>query len=48
MAKLKNTGIARRDFLRNAAAGAAALAAAPTTPTKQPMPERGASPPPAM
>jgi thiamine pyrophosphate-dependent acetolactate synthase large subunit-like protein len=48
MAELKNTGIARRDFLRSAAAGAAALAASPTTPKKQPAPERGASPPPAM
>jgi acetolactate synthase I/II/III large subunit len=48
MAKLKNNGIPRRDFLRNAAAGAAALAAAPTVPAKQPAPERGATPPPAM
>jgi acetolactate synthase-1/2/3 large subunit len=48
MAKQKNNGIPRRDFLRNAAAGAAALAAAPTVPAKQPAPERGATPPPAM
>ena len=48
MAKLKNNGIPRRDFLRNAAAGAAALATIPTAPAKQPVPERGATPPPAM
>jgi acetolactate synthase-1/2/3 large subunit len=48
MAKQKNKGIPRRDFLRNAAAGAAALAAAPTVPAKRPVPERGATPPPAM
>jgi acetolactate synthase-1/2/3 large subunit len=48
MAKTKRNGIPRRDFLRNAAAGAAALAAAPTVPTKQPLPERGANTPPAM
>src|SRR5258708_15430565 len=48
MAKLKNNGIPRRDFLRNAAAGAAALAAPPTLPAKQPTPERGATTPPAM
>jgi thiamine pyrophosphate-dependent acetolactate synthase large subunit-like protein len=48
MAKPKNNGIPRRDFLRNAAAGAAALAAAPGTPAKQPAPERGSAPPPAM
>ncbi len=48
MAKQKNNGIPRRDFLRNAAAGAAALAAAPTLPAKQPAPERGTTPPPAM
>jgi cytochrome c len=35
MAKLKNNGIPRRDFLRNADAGAAALAATPSTPAKQ-------------
>jgi thiamine pyrophosphate-dependent acetolactate synthase large subunit-like protein len=48
MAKQKNNGIPRRDFLRNAAAGAAALAAAPAIPTKQPPPERGATTPPAL
>jgi len=48
MAKQKNNGIPRRDFLRNAAAGAAALAAAPTLPAKQPVPERGSTQPPAM
>jgi hypothetical protein len=32
MAKIKNNGIPRRDFLRNAAAGAAALAATPNVP----------------
>jgi len=48
MAKIKNNGIPRRDFLRNAAAGAAALAATPAVPAKQPPPERGATPPPAM
>ena len=48
MAKQKNNGIPRRDFLRNAAAGAAALAATPTLPAKQPTPERGATTPPAM
>jgi len=48
MAKQKNNGIPRRDFLRNAAAGAAALAATPTLPAKQPVPERGSTQPPAM
>jgi len=48
MAKIKNNGIPRRDFLRSAAAGAAALAATPTLPAKQPPPERGSIPPPAM
>jgi len=48
MAKLKNNGIPRRDFLRNAAAGAAALAATPSLPAKRPLPERGATTPPAM
>jgi acetolactate synthase-1/2/3 large subunit len=48
MAKQKNKGIPRRDFLRNAAAGAAALAAAPAVPAKQPVPGRGATPLPAM
>jgi acetolactate synthase I/II/III large subunit len=47
MAKPKINGIPRRDFLRNAAAGAAALAAAPAVPAKQP-PERGATSPPTM
>src|SRR5260370_42006391 len=46
--KLKNNGIPRRDFLRNAAAGAAALATVPTAPAIQPVPERGATPPPSM
>jgi hypothetical protein len=36
MAKQKNKGIRRRNFLRSAAAGAAALAATPTLPGKQP------------
>src|ERR1700757_4492253 len=48
MAKQKNSGIPRRDFLRNAAAGAAALAAVPTVPAKQPLPKRGSTPPPLM
>ncbi|HXC46865.1 MAG TPA: thiamine pyrophosphate-binding protein [Candidatus Sulfotelmatobacter sp.] len=48
MAKTKNNGIPRRDFLRNAAVGAAALAAAPALPAKQPVPERCVTPPPAM
>jgi len=48
MAKQKNNGIPRRDFLRTAAAGAAALAATPTLPAKQPVPERGSTQPPAM
>ena len=46
MAKQKNNGIPRRDFLRHAAAGAAVLATVPTTSPKQPLPERGATPPP--
>jgi thiamine pyrophosphate-dependent acetolactate synthase large subunit-like protein len=45
MAKQKKNGIPRRDFLRNAAAGAAALAAVPCAPAKLPPPERGAIPP---
>jgi acetolactate synthase-1/2/3 large subunit len=48
MAKQKNNGIPRRDFLRNAAAGAAALAAVRTVPAKQPASERGATPRPPM
>jgi len=44
----KNNGIPRRDFLRNAAAGAAALAATPALPATQPVPERGATSPPAL
>lgn len=48
MAKSKNNEINRRDFLRNAAAGAAVLATTPNAPGKQPVPERGAAPPPAM
>jgi len=48
MEKPRNNGIPRRDFLRNAAAGAAALAAAPTLPAKPPVPERGSTQPPAM
>src|SRR6266481_8501893 len=48
MAKQNNNGIPRRDFLRNAAAGAAALAAAPGASAKLPPPERGAIPPPPM
>ena len=48
MAKPKNIEIDRRAFLKNAAAGAAVLAATPGAPGKQPAPERGATPPPAM
>ena len=48
MEKPRNNGIPRRDFLRSAAAGAAALAATPTLPAKQPVPERGSTQPPAM
>ena len=48
MEKPRNNGIPRRDFLRSAAAGAAALAATPTLPTKQPVPERGSTQPLAM
>ena len=48
MAKPKNNGIPRRDFLRSAAAGAAAIAAAPGIPAKHPLPERGPTPPPTM
>jgi len=48
MAKQKNNGIPRRDFLRNAAAGAAALAATPALPATQPVSERGATSPPAL
>src|SRR5258708_8515694 len=48
MEKPRNNGIPRRDFLRSAAAGAAALAATPTLPTKQPVPERGSTQPPAV
>ena len=48
MEKPKNNGIPRRDFLRSAAAGAAALAATPTLPAKQPVPERGSTQPPAV
>src|SRR5690348_18392818 len=46
MAKPKNNGIPRRDFLRSAAAGAAALAAAPAVPAKHPVAERGSTAPP--
>src|SRR5579863_5281810 len=46
MTKPKNNGIPRRDFLRNAAAGAAALATVPSTPGALPQPMRGAIPPP--
>jgi thiamine pyrophosphate-dependent acetolactate synthase large subunit-like protein len=48
MAKPQINGIPRRDFLRNAAAGAAALAAAPALPAIQPLPERAATTPPAI
>ena len=48
MEKPRNNGIPRRDFLRNAAAGAAAFAATPTLPAKPPAPERGSTQPPAM
>ena len=46
MAKPKSSGIPRRDFLRNAAAGAAALAAAPAAPAKHTVAERGSTAPP--
>ena len=48
MEKPRNNGIPRRDFLRNAAAGAAAFATIPTLPAKPPAPERGSTQPPAM
>ncbi len=48
MGKPKNNEINRRAFLKNAAAGAAALAAAPNAPATSLPPERGASAPPAM
>ena len=48
MAKPKGSGIPRRDFLRKAAAGAAAIAAAPAVPAKLPVPERGATSAPPM
>jgi thiamine pyrophosphate-dependent acetolactate synthase large subunit-like protein len=48
MEKPRNNGIPRRDFLRSAAAGAAALAATPTLPAKPPAPERGSTQPPTM
>jgi acetolactate synthase-1/2/3 large subunit len=49
MAERKKTSVNRRDFLRNAAVGAAVLAAAPAAPAKQPAPEpRPAAPPPPM
>lgn len=48
MAKQKNNGIPRRDFLRNAAAGAAALATLPAVPAKGPASERGATTRPPM
>src|SRR5208337_3565528 len=48
MAKPRNNEINRRAFLKNAAAGAAVLAAPPIAPAKHPAPERGATLPPAM
>src|SRR6202790_2093869 len=48
MAKVKNSSINRRDFLRNAAAGAAVLVTAPNVPAKQPVTGPQMSPPPAM
>jgi acetolactate synthase I/II/III large subunit len=49
MAEPKKTSVNRRDFLKNAAAGAAVLAAAPGAPAKQPAPEsRPAMPPPPL
>jgi acetolactate synthase I/II/III large subunit len=48
MAKQKDSGIPRRDFLRNAAAGAAALAGVATVPAKQPLPKRGSVLPPVV
>jgi acetolactate synthase I/II/III large subunit len=46
MAKSKNTSINRRDFLRNAAAGAAVLATTPNAPAKQPPSSQKILPPP--
>jgi acetolactate synthase-1/2/3 large subunit len=48
MARLRKASINRRDFLRNAAAGAAVLVATPGTPGKQPTPERRTGSPPPM
>src|SRR6195256_3700572 len=48
MAKVKNSSINRRDFLRNAAAGAAVLVTAPDSPAKQPVTGLQMTPPPAM
>ncbi len=48
MAKTKPSGINRRDFLKNAAAGAAVLAAPPVAPAKPPALRPGKNPPPAM
>jgi acetolactate synthase I/II/III large subunit len=48
MAKVKNSSINRRDFLRNAAAGAAVLVTTPDAPAKQPATGRRTGPPPAM
>lgn len=48
MAKTKFSGIKRRDFLKNAAAGAAVLAVPPVTPGKQPVLETGRKPPPPL
>ena len=48
MAKTKNTGFNRREFLRNAAAGAALLATPPVTPGKTPLSKEVKNPPPPM
>src|ERR1700686_2971960 len=48
MAKSKKTSVNRRDFLKNAAAGAAALVAAPKAVAAPPTPAPRTSPPPPM
>ncbi len=48
MAKVKNNSINRRDFLKNAAAGAAVLVATPDAPAKPLATDRRTGPPPAM
>ena len=48
MAKVENNSINRRDFLKNAAAGAAVLVTTGDTPAKEPATDRRTGPPPAM